>query len=178
MAKKIGLLMLIIIISIILASIYGILHNQISYSISTEYFTKFKFEQFGFVEYGLDTPRMTAGLIGIWTTWWLGLLIGLINGIVGLFQPTEKIMWKSALGATIWTLGIAIGIGLLGILVGLFIISNLNANWNIPADLTDRKSFLIAGTMHNLSYVGGLIGLIYGIAYQLKIKKASAQHRL
>ena len=178
MTKKIGLLILLIIISIILASIYGIFHNQISYSISTEYFTKFKFEQFGFVEYGLDTPRMTAGLIGIWATWWFGLLIGLINGIVGLFQPTSKIMWKSSFGATIRTLLIAIGFGILGILVGKFIISNLNADWNLPADLTDRESFLNAGTMHNFSYLGGIIGLIYGIIYQLKIKKAYAQHRL
>ena len=178
MSKKIGLLILIIIISIILASIYGFIHNQVSYLISTEYFTKFKFEQFGFVEYGLDTPRMTAGLIGIWATWWFGLLIGLINGIVGLFQPTSKIMWKGAFGATIRNLLITIGFGVVGILVGKFIISNLNTNWNIPADLTDRKSFLTAGTTHNFSYLGGIIGLIYGIIYQLKIKKAYAQHRL
>jgi hypothetical protein len=178
MAKKIGILFLIIIISVILASIYGFCHNQVSYSISPEYFTKFKFEQFGFVEYGLDTPRTTTGLIGIWATWWFGLLIGLINGIVGLIQPTSKIMWKSAFGATIRTLLIAIGFGVVGILVGKFIISNLNINWNLPTDLTDRKKFLIAGTMHNFSYLGGIIGLIYGIIYQLKIKKAYAQHRL
>ncbi|MGS2727880.1 hypothetical protein ACU8DI_14820 [Psychroserpens sp. BH13MA-6] len=178
MAKKIGLLILLIIISIILASIYGIFHNQISYSISTEYFTKFKFEQFGFVEYGLDTPRMTAGLIGIWATWWFGLLIGLIHGIVGLFQPTSKIMWKSSFGATIRTLLIAIGFGILGILVGKFIISNLNTHWNLPADLTDRESFLTAGTMHNFSYFGGIVGLIYGIIYQFKLKKANAQQRV
>jgi hypothetical protein len=65
-----------------------------------------------------------------------------------------------------------------GILVVKFIISNLNINWNLPTDLTDRKKFLIAGTMHNFSYLGGIIGLIYGIIYQLKIKKAYAQHRL
>lgn len=174
--RKFGFLISIIIISIILASIYGILHNQISYTISTEYFTKFKFEQFGFVEYGLNTPRMTAGLIGIWATWWFGLVIGVINGIVGLFQPTNKIMWKSAFGATIRALGIAIVFGILGILIGKFIFSNLNANWHLPADLTDLKSFLTAGTMHNFSYFGGIIGLIYGIIYQLKFKKAIAQH--
>ena len=177
MAKKIGLLILIVIISTILASIYGIFHNQISYSISNEYFTKFKLEQFGFVAYP-DTIIMTIGVVGFLSTWWFGLLIGLINGIVGLFQPTAKIMWKSAFGAIIRTLLIAIGFGVVGILVGKFIISNLNTNWNLPADLTDRKSFLTAGTMHNFSYLGGIVGLIYGIIYQLKIKKASAQQRL
>ena len=174
MAKKIGLLILIVIISIILASIYGIFHNQVSYSISNEYFTKFKLEQFGFVAYP-DTVIMTIGVVGFLSTWWFGLLIRLINGIVGLFQPTAKIMWKNTFGATIRTLLIAIGFGIVGVLVGKFIISNINANWNLPADLTDRKSFLIAGTMHNFSYLGGIIGLIYGIKYQLKIKKANAQ---
>ena len=80
-------------------------------------------------------------------------------------------MWKSSCGAIIRTLGIAIGIGIVGILVGKFIISNLNANWNLPADLTDRQSFLTVGTMHNFSYLGAVIGLIYGIIYQLKIRK-------
>ena len=87
-------------------------------------------------------------------------------------------MWKSSLGAIIRTLGIAIGIGIVGILVGKLIISNLNVNWNLPVDLIDQKSFLTAGTMHNFSYLGGIIGLIYGIIYQLKVKKASAQQRL
>ena len=171
MTKKIGILILIIVISTISASIYGIFHNQISYSISAEYFTKFKFKQFGFIEYGLDTQRMTVGIIGLWATWWFGLIIGIINGIVGFIQPTPKIMWKSIFGATIRTLGIAIGIGIVGILVGKFIISNLNLDWKIPTDLNDRKNFMTAGTMHNFSYFGGIIGLIYGIIYQLKIKK-------
>lgn len=178
MAKKIGILILVIFLSIILASVYGFLHNQISYSISTEYFTEFKFEQFWSVKYTLDFPRMSAGLIGIASTWWFGLLLGLIIGIVGMFQQNYKIMWKSSIGAIIRTLGIAIGIGIVGIVVGKFIISNLDTNWNLPAELNDRKSFLTAGTMHNFSYLGGIIGMIYGIIYQLKIKKASAQHRV
>ncbi|MGB3607201.1 MAG: hypothetical protein WA775_02250 [Psychroserpens sp.] len=178
MAKKIGLLILIIFLSIILASIYGFLHNQISYSISTEFFTEFKFLQFGGVKFSIDFPHYSAGLIGIASTWWFGLLIGLIIGIVGFFQSTTKIMWKSSLGAITRALGIAIGIGIVGILVGQFIISNLNTDWNLPAELIDRKSFLTAGTMHNFSYIGGVIGLIYGIIYQLKIKKANAQQRV
>tara|TARA_R110002033_G_scaffold170514_1_gene213214 strand:+ start:6425 stop:6961 length:537 start_codon:yes stop_codon:yes gene_type:complete len=178
MTKKIGLLILIIVISTILASVYGFFHNKISYSISSEYFTKFKFRQFNFYFMGQNQPKLTASLVGVLSTWWFGFLIGLINGIIGFLQPTANIMWKSALGATIRALVIAIGIGIVGILVGYFIISNLDLNWNLPAGLTDRKSFLTAGTMHNFSYLGGIIGLIYGIIYQLKIKKANAQQRV
>ena len=171
MTKKIGLLLLIIFLSTILASIYGILHNQLSYSISTEYFTKFKFPQFGFYFMGENNPRLSASVVGLISTWWFGLIIGIVNGVVGFIQPTPKIMWKSAFGATIRALGIAIGFGVLGIFVGMFIISNLNLNWNFPFDLIDQKKFLTAGTMHNFSYLGGVVGLIYGIIYQLKIKK-------
>ena len=178
MAKKIEILILIIVISTILASIYGFFHNKVSYSISSEYFTKFKFQQFEFYFMGQNQPKQTASFIGILSTWWFGLIIGLVNGIVGMLQLNSKIMWKSAFGATIRTLGIAIGIAILGILVGKFIISNLNLTWNLPAELIDRKSFLTAGTMHNFSYLGGIIGLIYGIIYQLKIKKANAQQRV
>jgi hypothetical protein len=178
MRKKIGHLILIVIISVFLASIYGIIHNQISYSISPEYFTKFKFEQFGIIKFSIDFPRYCAGIVGVASTWWFGLLIGLIIGIVGFFLPTTKMMWKSAFGAIIRTFIIAIGFGIIGILVGKLIISNLNTTWNIPADLTDQKSFLTSGTMHSFSYLGGVIGLIYGIMYQLKIKKANAQHRV
>ncbi|MBJ7883085.1 hypothetical protein JEM65_20875 [Gelidibacter salicanalis] len=159
----------------ILAGIYGILHDQLSYSISPEYFTKFKFEQFGFVEYGFENEHATVAIIGFWATWWTGLIIGAVNGIVGLIQPSSKIMWKSVYGATIRTLGIAVGIGLLGILFGKFIISGINTDWNIPKSVTDRNAFLTVGTMHNFSYIGGLIGLIFGTIYQVRLKKDVAQ---
>jgi hypothetical protein len=170
MAKKIGILTLTILLTPILAGIYGILHDQLSYSISPEYFTKYKFEQFGFVEYGFGNKRATVAIIGLWATWWTGLIIGAVNGSVGLIQPTSKIMWKSVYGATIRTLGITIGIGLLGMLVGMYIISEINTDWNIPNDVADRNAFITVGTMHTFSYVSGLIGLVFGTIYQLRLK--------
>ncbi|WP_370174238.1 hypothetical protein [Leeuwenhoekiella palythoae] len=177
MIKRIGFLILIVTISILLATIYGFLHNQASYSISTEYFTKFKFQQFGFVEYGLDTPRVTARLIGVCSTWWFGLLFGLINAIIGFCQPTVKVMWKSAFGATIRTLLIAIGLGILGVAVGFTTLIKYQIECNVPSDVINRRDFMCAGTMHNFSYLGGFIGMLYGIRYQLKIRKVNALNR-
>lgn len=162
--------MLAVIFTPILAGIYGVLHDQISYTISPEYFTKFKFEQFGFVEYGFEIERATVAIIGFWSTWWTGLIIGVVNGTVGLIQPNSKIMWKSIYGASILTLGIAIAFGVLGIITGKFIIAQIDANWIIPNDLINRTDYLTVGTMHTFSYVGGLIGLIFGINYQIRTK--------
>jgi len=36
---------------------------------------------------------------------------------------------------------------------------------NYPEGLTDQVSFARAGTMHNFSYLGGLIGIVTGITY-------------
>jgi hypothetical protein len=68
MTKKIGILILTIILTPILAGIYGILHDQISYSISPEYFTKFKFAQFEFGFMSQNQPRLTASVVGFFST--------------------------------------------------------------------------------------------------------------
>jgi hypothetical protein len=80
-------------------------------------------------------------------------------------------MWKSIKIATIRTLGIALGIGLIGIVVGKLIISEIDGNWIIPDSVINKKAFLTVGTMHTFSYIGGLIGLIFGVSYQLRLKK-------
>ena len=50
--KKFGVYVLIVVVAVLVAGLYGIAHNQISYTVAPEYFTKFKFRQFGLV----DTP--------------------------------------------------------------------------------------------------------------------------
>ena len=49
--KKLGIFIISIFIAVLLAGIYGMLHDQVTYSISPEYFTVFKFEQFGFQDW-------------------------------------------------------------------------------------------------------------------------------
>jgi len=51
---------------------YGIIHDQITYSISPEYYTKFKFYQFGLIKSPNDfvhNPRQMAIIVGIMATW-------------------------------------------------------------------------------------------------------------
>ena len=175
MIRKFGLLILVVCFSLILASIYGIIHNQITYSISSEYFTKFKFEQFGFWDYAFENDdKRKLIFIGILSTCWFGLLIGLILGTLSMFKASLKTMWRISINAIIRTLIITIGFGIIGFLIGNFFVPNFDLNWKLPADLIDKKNFLTAGSIHNSSYLGGLIGLIYGTFYILKNRKTSA----
>ncbi|AGC76416.1 hypothetical protein LX97_01082 [Nonlabens dokdonensis] len=167
--KRAFIIIIFTLLAIMTAALYGALHDQISYSISPEYFTKLKFQQFGLNEYGLGSDRMNAAVVGILSTWWTGLFGGLIQGLVGLIQPKEM-FWKSVFGAIIRTFIFAICLGLLGIVLGWFVISEFNTQWLIPESVIDRKAFLTVGTMHTSSYAGGLIGLMIGIIYQVKLK--------
>ena len=55
----------------LLAGMYGILHDQITYSISPEYFTHLKFDQFHYANFGLP-QRVFVAEIGFLATWWVG----------------------------------------------------------------------------------------------------------
>lgn len=80
-------------------------------------------------------------------------------------------MWKSVAGATVSAFGITVLMGIVGMLTGKFVIASLEFYWNIPDGVSDVKNFLIAGTMHTFSYFGGLLGLVIGIVYQIRLKK-------
>ncbi|MCU0874407.1 MAG: hypothetical protein MUE50_18895 [Pirellulaceae bacterium] len=55
----------------IVAGVYGILHDQVSYSISQEYFTRLKFLQFRYADFGWS-QRVFVAEIGFLATWWVG----------------------------------------------------------------------------------------------------------
>lgn len=174
MLKKVGYLFLIVLSSIIIASIYGILHNQISYSISSEYYTEFKFSQIGEWLHQVEKKRIAISFVGFLATWWFGLIFGILNGLIGIFQKTTKLMFKAVSGATFRTLIFSMLFGFLGLILG-FKRFGLAIDWNTPPNLEYPSSFLAVGTMHTFSYVGGIIGLFYGVKYQLRIKKASVK---
>jgi hypothetical protein len=175
-------LILILIIAPILGGIYGIIHDQITYTISSEYYTKFKFIQFGLENWGLGdnigteinpeiilkNPRFGAGIVGTLATWWVGMIIGIILGFIGLIHRNGKIMFISTMKAFFLTTGIALLTGIIGLEYGrIFLTKNL-PNWNLPKNLVNIDNFIMVGSMHNFSYLGGLIGLIIGIIYSMK----------
>jgi hypothetical protein len=88
--KKYLVLLLIIALSPLIAGLYGSIHDQLTYTISPEYYTKFKFYQFGLYDIGneahLPHPRTAVAVVGFLATWWMGLPIGAVLGAVGMMQ--------------------------------------------------------------------------------------------
>ncbi|MDJ1506098.1 hypothetical protein [Xanthocytophaga agilis] len=174
--KKFLTLILIVVIASLIGGLYGILHDQLTYTISPEYYTKFKFYQFGLMDLGTEaifpSPRIEVSVVGFMATWWMGLLIGLILGLVGLVHKNNKQMFRATMGAISVTILIAFVTGLIGLVYGRLFLADTDINWWIPEEnLVDKKSFIAVGSMHNFSYAGGLIGLLAGIVYSISQKR-------
>ena len=174
--RKFGIFTSCIFISIVLAGVYGILHDQITYSISPEYFTKFKYRQFGFEAEWFGGHRQTVAAIGFLATWWTGLFIAIPLGLISLFFPDHKTMFTAIKKAISLILMIAVVAGVAGFIYGKFYLAKTGVDWWLPEDLADRCSFIIVGSIHNFSYLGGAIGLLVAIVYLLYRKIRSKQN--
>jgi hypothetical protein len=83
--KKFLVFILLVLLAMLFSGIYGIFHDQVSYTVSPEYFTKFKFNQFGLD--GLDLPdRVKVSIVGFLASWWMGIPIGLMVGGCGFMH--------------------------------------------------------------------------------------------
>ena len=173
--NKFTALLLILLFSPLIGGVYGILHDQITYSISPEYYTKFKFYQFGLMDMGNEAifpnPRLEVSAVGFMATWWMGLIIGLILGLIGLIHKTYKQMLKTTVRAILITIIVAFTTGLIGLAYGKFHLAEIGVNWRLPENLVDPENFISVGSMHNFSYLGGVLGLVAGVIYSVKHKE-------
>jgi hypothetical protein len=168
--KKLAVFLALLCVAVALASLYGILHNQISYTVAPEYFTKFKFRQFGFVETPLPA-RVRASLIGFMASWWMGIPIGVLVGLAGLLHRSPSQMWRVTLRSMLIAVAFTLLFGLCGLLYGYIQTTDVNMEqyraWFIPDDVTDLRRFLCAGYMHNSSYLGGVLAIPVAWAFHV-----------
>jgi type III secretory pathway component EscS len=111
---------------------------------------------------------MWVSLIGILSTWWFGLMLGLFIGIVDLFYNPKKSTLNLSLKAIGINLFIALFTGLIGFIYAKYFLKETPLNWNIPHTVVDVRRFVAVGTMHNFSYIGGGIGLVVAMIYKIR----------
>jgi hypothetical protein len=160
--KKFRMFLLFLPAAVLVAGLFGMIHDQISYSVSDEYFTKFKFIQFHLLD--SDVPeRIRVAEVGFLASWWMGIPLGLLCGSAGFVQRSPALMQR----ALIWSLlvipaftltfalaGLAFGWGQ----TGTIDLANYRG-WFIPAGVTEPRRFLCAGYMHNSAYLGGALSI-------------------
>jgi hypothetical protein len=165
-------LVLTIFAACIIAGLVGVLYHQLAYTICPEYYSKFKFMQFGLAtkahEANVAYPRIQVSIVGFMATSWVGIPMGIILGLFSLHRE-RRVMLDMALKAFL----IVMLAGLLSGLYGLYdgftrLRSKPRAQFSrqyIPENLVDFNSFIAVGEMHRQSLVGGFYGVFAGIAY-------------
>jgi len=171
--KKFMIYLLVVALAIAVAGLYGMVHNQISYTVAPEYFTKFKFRQFGLVDIPLP-DRIRASIVGFLASWWMGIPIGLLVGAAGFIHRNAREMFRITILSFLVVVGFTLLFGFGGLLYGYFQTMHIDAanylGWYIPDDVTDLRRFLCAGYMHNSSYLGGVLAIIVAWIFHIVMR--------
>lgn len=154
----------------LLAGSYGMVHNQISYTVGPDYFHAFKFLQFRIPEELQD--RTGAALVGWRASWWMGLVIGIPIAVMSLGIPLAALAHGAFFRASLLVLSITLGLGLVSLAV-----DPPMAHIRVPAQAADPIGFGRAAMLHNTSYLAGLIGLLIGLIYMgVQLRRGQINH--
>lgn len=153
---------LLILLATVLAACYGAIHNQLSYGIAPEYFTKIKFQRAGVTPSLWGGERSGAAYVGVVSSWWVGALAALLLGPIGMIHP-DRTMFRRTLRAVLIVLGTAIVCGGLGYVLGLI----LGSCGLVPPSYGSRYDFpdrlFAVQWMHACGYLGVVFGLLIGM---------------
>ena len=150
----------------IVAGVYGILHDQVSYSISQEYFTRLKFLQFHYADFGWS-QRVFVAEIGFLATWWVGFFAAWFIARVTVPAFPRPVAFRYSLHGFVIVFAVALAGFIVGYLLGALHGPDYSA-WDDLAEalgILDVPSFVRVAYIHNASYLGGLIGLVAAIVY-------------
>jgi hypothetical protein len=159
--RKLAVYLSFIVAAMLAAGIFGAFHDQISYSVAPEYFTRFKFLQFKLLDPTVP-ERVRVAQVGFLASWWMGLPLGLLIGLGGFLQQTAGRMMRVLGLSILLSFGFALVFALCGLAYGYVQTRHIDLGdyrgWFLPPGVAVR-SFLCAGYMHNAAYIGGALAI-------------------
>src|SRR5262249_17256335 len=142
--------------------------DQLSYTISPEYFTKLKFAQFAYADFGWP-HRVLAAEVGFLATAGVGLIAGWVLARVGLDELAAAAGRIHILKAMALVVAVAGVVGCLGGLLGTAVAAGSDLGgwkpWQRTLGIQDLPAFVIVAYLHAASYLGGLLGLVCAVVY-------------
>ena len=152
----------------VIAGLYGIVHDQITFEIGPEYFTEFKFQQFFYLP-KTQPEWLIVAEIGFLATWWVGFFAGWFMGRLTI----PRLQLRSAALLSLR------GVFIMMITAVIFAVATYAwsptrqedprlENWDgmfAGREVIDIVAFAQVGYIHNASYLGGLVGLIVALAW-------------
>ncbi|MBI1249647.1 hypothetical protein GC197_17620 [bacterium] len=149
---------LIVLLAIVAAVTYGVIHDQVTARICVEYFTIGHKPILG----GTENPTVLGFAWGFLATWWVGAMLGIPLAFVcqtgSMAKKSARDLIRPLLVLMAATGGLAALAGLVGYLLASSGAIVLSGGWQnlIPAD--HQVGFLTDLWIHNVSYAGGFLG--------------------
>ncbi|HXB09560.1 MAG TPA: hypothetical protein VNW04_20680 [Puia sp.] len=183
--RKFGIYLLFIAVAVVIASIFGVAHHQVTFSVSPEYYTKFKFIQTNLADtlaaQHMTQPRSAVVIAGVKTSWAIGLVIGAVLGLIALIFPSAETMFSSALQA----LGLALIISILIALGSYYYGPNAHIGTgaydtlpaHLPGNLHNKGAFFRAASIQYGVLLGWCVGLFGGMILLL-VKNGRVRRRI
>jgi hypothetical protein len=150
----------------LVAGFYGVLHDQITYSIGPEYFTKFKFDQFQFADLGLG-DRIFVSCIGFLASWWVGFIMAWFLSRRLIPNQPRSLAYLAILKGFVIVFGSGVLAGMVGYFYGIWRGAGSDYSAWSPfvqrLQITDTWAFVRVAYIHNASYLGGVIGFLVAL---------------
>lgn len=160
-------------LAVVAAGLFGALHDQISYTVSSEYFTRFKFLQFGLIDPAIP-ERVRAAIVGFQASWWMGIPLGLLCGAGGFMQQSAALMRRALLLSLPLIVAVTLAFAIAGLIYGWAQTASLDLaayrGWFIPRNLEEPRRFICAGYMHNAAYIGGAASVPFAWLFHIAFR--------
>jgi predicted membrane protein len=156
----------------LVAATFGVIHDEITCTLSPDYFTKLKFPQFHAEQFGLPF-RGSVAVIGALASWWVGLIAAWVlarllpgqieGGSVHLAPP------RKAWGRFLKLLGLILTTSSMGGFVGFWVATPLTGTseaWReVCQDLLVKEipAFLKVACIHQGTYIGAALGFLIAL---------------
>ena len=149
-----------------IAGLYGVIHDAATFSISPEYFTKLKFQQFHYLDFGWGDHWMACS-IGFVACWWVGLIVGWFLARKFVPDQPEPLARRNIVAGFGIVFACVVLSGLIGFGYGLW--RGPDADYSLwtpilaQRNIQDHWSFVRVAYIHNAGYIGGLSGLLIAL---------------
>lgn len=150
----------IVLLAMAAAILYGGLHDLVTAHVSPEYFTVAHPPVFA-----TRSPVLLALGWGVLSTWWVGLVLGLLLASAARIGTAPRLGWRSLRRPIAWLMLASAAAALLACLVGGWLgagrLVALPAEWAqlIPSDR--HAPFLAVAFAHSASYGAGAMGGLF-----------------
>ncbi|MEE8438889.1 MAG: hypothetical protein V3S07_04820 [Micropepsaceae bacterium] len=167
----------IVLFSVASAICYGILHDQVTAHLAVEYFTLAHPPVFR-----TQSPFLLAIGWGILATWWVGLPLATILGVVARSGRRRKLALSDVRPWILYLLGFmafcALGAGIVGATLFTTGIIPVPGGWGSVLPIEKHAAFTAAAWAHRASYLSGMLGGLFVIAYAFRkrLKSSRARH--